>query len=242
MTPDRHRLDNFEDYASGRVLYGGAGATNFPVRLSNQIFRLCTDHLASEGSRGPYSVFDPFCGFAYTLTTPGFLYGSQIKHLYASDADTTSLEFAAKNLALLTKEGMDKRIAELESLIGTFGKDSHKAALASAHKLKSQIPTHIKIARFNHDILSGTDLPDMVKDVDIVMVDLPYGRLTTWTSDDGHGSNCQVFLTKIKDRLSAHAVVAITSDKKQSFEHHGYERIKKFTVGKRKTVLLQKAA
>ena len=27
--------DNFEDFASGRVIYGGTGVPNFPVRLGN---------------------------------------------------------------------------------------------------------------------------------------------------------------------------------------------------------------
>lgn len=30
--------DNFEDYSSGRVIYGGKGIPNFPVRLLNEIY------------------------------------------------------------------------------------------------------------------------------------------------------------------------------------------------------------
>jgi hypothetical protein len=45
MVYGQHNLSNFEDYSSGRVIYGGVGATNFPVRLSNQIFQLCVDIL-----------------------------------------------------------------------------------------------------------------------------------------------------------------------------------------------------
>ena len=29
---------NYEDFSSGRVLYGGKGIPNFPVRLINEIF------------------------------------------------------------------------------------------------------------------------------------------------------------------------------------------------------------
>jgi 23S rRNA G2445 N2-methylase RlmL len=240
MGHDQHNLNNFEDYSSGRVIHGGAGATNFPVRLSNRIFELCVAHLTSKGVKGPYSVFDPFCGFAYTLTTLGFMHGSQIKQLYASDIDSNSLEFAAKNLALLTHKGIDRRISELEDLINKFGKDSHKEALASAQKLRRQTPTRIEVDCFNHDVLSQTKLPDAVRNVDIVIADLPYGRLTEWKSDDEHSSNCQVFLEKINDCLRPHAVVAVTAGKKQPIEHIGYERIRKFNTGKRKTLLLRK--
>jgi hypothetical protein len=240
MVYGQHNLSNFEDYSSGRVIYGGVGATNFPVRLSNQIFQLCVDILTSKGFQGPYSVFDPFCGFAYTLTTLGLMHGSQIKQLYASDVDSNSLEFAAKNLALLTHKGIDRRILELEDLINKFGKDSHREALVSARKLRPQTDMRIEVDCFNHDILSQNKLPDTVHDVDLVMADLPYGRLTQWKNVDGHSSNGQVFLANIKDCLSAHAVVAITADKKQSIEHVGYERVKKLNTGKRKTLLLQR--
>ncbi len=240
MAQHQHKVNNFEDYSSGRVIYGGSGATNFPVRLSNQIFELCVNYLTSKGVKVPYAIFDPFCGFAYTLTTLGFIYGSQIKQLYASDVDNKSVEFAAKNLALLTSEGIDGRISELKDLISKFGKDSHKEALVSAQRLKHQTPMQIEVDCFNHDILSQTKLPDNVRNIDLVIVDLPYGQLTGWKSVNEHSSNCQVFLAHIKDCLSERAVVAITADKKQSIEHMGYERIKKFNTGKRKTVLPQK--
>ena len=30
--------DNYEDFSSGHVIYGGKGIPNFPVRLLNEIF------------------------------------------------------------------------------------------------------------------------------------------------------------------------------------------------------------
>lgn len=42
---------NFEDFASGRVLYGGNGIPNFPVRLLNEIFgRAVTRHAPPENA------------------------------------------------------------------------------------------------------------------------------------------------------------------------------------------------
>ena len=37
--------ENYKDYSSGRVIYGVAKATNFPVRLASEIFLKCTDCL-----------------------------------------------------------------------------------------------------------------------------------------------------------------------------------------------------
>lgn len=36
--------ENFEDYASGRVLYSAEGVANFPVRLVNEIFGYAREH------------------------------------------------------------------------------------------------------------------------------------------------------------------------------------------------------
>ncbi|HSH56281.1 MAG TPA: hypothetical protein VK983_05685 [Candidatus Limnocylindrales bacterium] len=233
--------NNYEDYSSGRVIYSGSGATNFPVRLSNQIFEMCKTHLYSNGNKGPYKIYDPFCGFAYTLTTLGFIYPSDIKELYASDIDEKSLEFASKNLTLLSNEGINKRIAELEELIFKFDKESHKAALASAYKLKAQLNrVNIKTTSFKQDILIQTSLPEFINNIDLVIVDLPYGKLAQWANSTAQDNNCQTFLHNISNHLGAISIVAITSDKKQLIEHQGYERIKKFNIGKRRTILLRK--
>lgn len=231
---------NYEDYSSGRVIYSASGATNFPVRLSNQIFEKCVEYLKSKNNYGPYKVYDPFCGFAYTLTVIGFMHPSNVEALYASDVDKKSLEFAGKNLALLSSTGIDRRIAELEYLINTFDKDSHRAALASAHKLKSQIATsNIEISSFHSDALAQATPPEFIHNIDIVIADLPYGRLTEW-NDITEQNNSQTFLNNIRSCLASTSIIAITSDKKQIIDHQGYERIKKFNTGKRKTILLQK--
>jgi tRNA G10 N-methylase Trm11 len=235
-------LNNYEDYSSGRVIYSASGATNFPVRLSNQIFEICVDYLKLNGNNGPYRLYDPFCGFAYTLTTLGFMYSTIIRDLYASDVEQKSIEFAEKNLSLLSGEGISKRITEIESLIDKFGKDSHKEALQSAYNLQAQMTANnIQVASFKYDALGQFSLPEYVNSVDLVIVDLPYGQLTHWSEDTAQNSRCQVFLDNIKDRLSEVSIVAITSDKKQVIEHQGYERIKKFNTGKRRTILLRQS-
>ncbi len=39
---------NFEDLASGRVIYGTPGVPNFPVRLGNEIYRRCVEYLLGK--------------------------------------------------------------------------------------------------------------------------------------------------------------------------------------------------
>src|SRR5580704_14474383 len=131
--------ENYEDYSSGRVVYGVAGATNFPVRLSSEVFQRCAHYLKSKGKSGPYKLYDPVCGVAYALTVIGFLHGADIESIVASDSDSRMLEFARKNLSLLTAQGLSKRIEELKTFVREYNKDSHKQALESAHRLQSKI-------------------------------------------------------------------------------------------------------
>ncbi len=88
--------ENYEDYSSGRVIYGATGATNFPVRLSSEVFQQCVHYLKGKGKAGPYKLYDPFCGVAYSLTVIGFLHGAEIESIAGSDSDSRMLEFAAE--------------------------------------------------------------------------------------------------------------------------------------------------
>lgn len=232
--------ENYEDYSSGRVLYGAPMATNFPVSLTLEIYKRCSEYLIKNGNSGPYVIYDPFCGVAYSLTVLGFFNRKNIKQLVASDVDKTTLEFAHKNLSLLTKKGIDNRIKELNRFIKEYNKDSHRDALLSANKLKeiSNKPS-IQIKEFQHNILSDNPLPKSVNKVDIVITDLPYGKLTNWEGINDEIDPAQEFLNKIKDRLRKNAVVAIVFNKQQKVLHDGFNKVKGFKVGKRKIIILR---
>ena len=62
--------DNFEDLASGRVLYSGKGVPNFPVRLLCELFGRA---LSCCEKQTDLTVYDPCCGGGYALTVLGFL-------------------------------------------------------------------------------------------------------------------------------------------------------------------------
>lgn len=232
--------ENYEDYSSGRVLYGFPGATNFSVRLISDIFDECARYLTAEGHPGPYSIYDPFCGAGYSLTVLGLIHGSHIKNIFASDINKTILEFAHKNLSLLTSVGINHRIAELKNFIAEYKKQSHKDALKSAEKLQSKaVPLSIKINEFQFDMLAGEKLPKQVKNIDMVITDVPYGKLTAWTNLKNNENPVQASLDKIKDRLSKNGIVAIVANKKQEISYKGYIKVKALKFPKRKVFLLK---
>jgi tRNA G10 N-methylase Trm11 len=233
---------NYEDYSSGRVLYGAPGATNFPVSLTLEIFEKCSEYLTKKGNSGPYIIYDPFCGVAYSLTVLGLLRGENIKEIFASDIDKTILEFAHKNLSLLTIKGINHRIVELEKFTQEYKKDSHKEALMSAEKLKTKIQNlSIKIEEFQFNILNDTSLPKQVSKIDMVITDVPYGKLTKWEALKEGMNPIQIFLNKIHDRLSEGAIVAVVLNKKQEILYESYTKIKSFKSGKRKVVFVNPA-
>src|SRR5690606_15960274 len=112
------------------------GHAAFPARLASEIFQRCAAHLATEQIAGPYVLYDPVCGAAAHLATIAFLNWESIDTIIASDIDHTALQFASKNLALLSAAGMQRRIAQIETMLHNYGKDSHRQALHSARRLR----------------------------------------------------------------------------------------------------------
>ncbi len=231
---------NFEDYSSGRVIYGAPGATNFPVGLASDIFEKCKQYLNEQGSFGPYSLYDPFCGAGYSLTVLGLLHGQSIKNIFASDVDKTILEFAHKNLSLLSTRGIDNRISELEKFIKEYKKDSHKEALKSALVIKENVNSlQTKTSEFQFDMLKGEELPKQINKIDLVITDVPYGKLANWEGVEEGKNPIQITLDKIKNRLNEVSIVAVVLNKKQEIKYNGYEKIKTLKFPKRKVFLLK---
>jgi tRNA G10 N-methylase Trm11 len=231
--------ENYEHYSSGRVIYGASMATNFPVRLTSEIFQQCAEYLKEKGKSSPYTIYDPFCGVGYSLTVLGFIHKKDIKKIYASDSDKTALEFANKNLSLLNKIGLEKRIEELKKLIKENNKTSHREALESAQQLQLKIkgiPIETKIFQYNP--LTEEGLSGNISKIDILITDVPYGELTHWEGQKEEVNSIQMSLNKIKNKLNTVSIIAIVLNKKQKIDYEGYIKIKSFTLGKRKIVLL----
>ena len=169
----------------------------------------------------------------------GLLHSEDIKNIFASDANEKILKFAEKNLSLLNVDGLSRRISELENFIIDYDKDSHRDALRSAKNIE-QIVKGLKIETkiFELNVLENIQLNDFVKNIDIVITDIPYGNLVKWYGLNEGINPVQIMLDKIKKRLNPISIVAVVSDKKQEIKHEGFEQVKKFKVGKRKVFLL----
>ncbi|HLV10246.1 MAG TPA: hypothetical protein VKY40_08560 [Halanaerobiales bacterium] len=228
---------NYEDFASGRVLYNQKGATAFPVRLAGEIFLRSKSFLETKGVTYPFSIYDPCCGGAYLLTILGFLYHRYISMIFASDINDNMIELAKRNLGLLRKEGINRRIEEIEEYVEEYKKPSHQEALKSAVKLKeiqNNINNTLKYRCFKADALKNNDLRFKV---DLLITDLPYGKIAEW-SNPNH-NNIDIFLNNMLQILKADSIVTIITKKKQKVNHNKYNRIKHFTIGKRRISFLE---
>ena len=231
--------ENYEDYSSGRVLYGAPGATGFPVRLANEIFQRAIARLKNDGVNAPYYIYDPFCGTGYFLTVIGLLHGIAVKNIIASDINKEALVTANKNLSLLTSKGFENRINELSHLRDVYHKTSHEEALDSAKRLKGKVPgAEIKCFEFN--ILGNQNLPIRKASVDLILTDLPYEKLTHWESKQSEINPTQLFLNNIRSILKPKAIIVISLDKKQKVSYEGYKRVERLRLGKRQIVFLVK--
>jgi len=87
--------DNFEDFASGRVMIHKSGYPNFPVRLAQEIFCRCVDYFKDKNN---IFIYDPCCGSGYMTTAIGLLDHKLLKSIICSDCDDEALKIAKQNL------------------------------------------------------------------------------------------------------------------------------------------------
>lgn len=242
--------ENYERYASGGVFYSAPGHAAFPVRLANEIFGRCMALWDADGEGRRCTLYDPCCGGAYHLATLAFFNWYRLAHIAASDIDSELLALGARNLSLLSVDGLDRRIAELAALFRQFGKASHAAALANARILRERLAAFTR----DHPVETRTFRADATDEnairaglagtaVDIVITDLPYGQRSQWHSDtaalDASQDPVRQLLESLLPVLAPGAVVAVAATKRTPIDHEGYRRAGRFTLGKRQTVFLQ---
>lgn len=231
---------NYEDLASGRVLYNAHGTTSFPVRLASEILQRCFGILESKGVKAPYSIYDPCCGGAYLLTTAGLLHGDKLSSVYASDINSDVLQIAEQNLSLLSAGGLHQRKEQIKEYIRLYDKASHKEALISADKLSGNLSlTSIgKVSVFPHDITNASPGSELPHAVNIVITDLPYGDIVTWKSESENPLT--EFFEHVYEHLAAaQSVLAVIADKKQKLQHEKFKRIDLSKAGKRQFAIFE---
>lgn len=225
--------ENYEDFASGRVIYSDQGITNFPVRLAIEIFGRCLSYIDKETG---VTVYDPCCGGAYLLTILGFNYNNVIGKIIGSDINEVALQTADKNLGLLSAVGLSKRKKELEQLYQQYQKQSHKEAIESVTRFESLlVENEIQVELFRQDCIQPikhTICPD------IIITDVPYGELVEWENDGENHIN--LMLDRLYDLSSKNTILAVCSNKKQKIAGEKWKRLEKHNIGKRKFELFQK--
>ncbi len=228
--------DNFEDFASGRVFYHKPGMPNFPVRLAGEIFGRCLSYT----DRNQITLYDPCCGSSYMLAVLGMLYTKSIKNIVASDISEDSIEVSKRNLALLSEDGLKIREKQIQQMMEEYQKPSHYEALESIHKFIELVRSRehmINIETFVADILAPDVLKHRSFKADIVITDVPYGNLATWSDQNADATNR--LLDNLIPILSKHSVVAVITDKSQRCNNEKYERLEKLKVGKRQISILK---
>ena len=224
--------DNYEIFSAGRVLYNVKGMTNFPVRLAQEIYGRCLQYSAKKSD---ICLYDCCCGGAYLLTVLGFLNQDTIRKIIGSDIDIEILNIAKKNLSLLSKEGINRRILEIEQMIASYQKQSHIEANYSAITLKGLIRTNIEFEVFQCDALKTINLE--IKP-DIIITDVPYGNMVDWKGNEEN------VIDKLLDSLfkicSSDTIIGLCMNKKQKVRNEKFVRLEKQQIGKRKFEILRK--
>jgi 23S rRNA (guanine2535-N1)-methyltransferase len=239
----------YSDFASGRVFYSLPGHPAFPVRLASEIFQRCIARRKTiYNISTPCTLYDPCCGAAYHLSVLGYLHREDIQSVIASDLDEKAVALAERNLGLLHRDGLDRRIRELSALFDQYGKESHREALQSASLLKEKLPVlserhplATQVFQANATDSKAITSHIQLKSVDIVFSDVPYGRHSQWLAGDlSQSANA---LTSMLDSLigilSPSSIVAIASDKQQKAVHERFQRLEQFQVGKRRVAILK---
>lgn len=248
--PYRFATEQTDDsaLASGHVLHSAPGRTGFPARLATELFQRCAARLGACGLQPPYVVYDPCCGAGQLLTTIGLLHRASVRELIGSDVDEAAVGLARRNLSLLSRTGLERRIAELASLHDQYGRSSHAAAIADARRFLAATPATdqpggITVEAFPADITRPDSLAGRIGDghVDMVVTDVPYGNWSSWTSDPATNDAPPIhrLLETIRPALAPGAVVAIVSGKDQRSTHPAWRRVERWQIGRRRIEIIE---
>lgn len=236
--------ENYEDLSCGRVIYHRTGFSNYPVRLASEILQQGLEIIEKpiEKPIEKISIYDPCCGGGYLLTVLGFLHRDRIQKLYGSDISLEANELAVSNLKLLTTDGMLIRKEQLEAIYQDYQKNSHLEAIESANRLLKMTQGEINYQIFNRDILDLTETDSKTPVVDIIITDVPYGNLVSWSCEEAFDKESPInrMLDNLLVNLKENSILVISSDKKQKINNSNYTRVKKLQIGKRKIEFLMK--
>jgi tRNA G10 N-methylase Trm11 len=248
--PYRYVLDrqDYTDYSGGRVFSTRPGFPAFPVRLASEVFQRCLALREKAGRSGACLLYDPCCGGATHLAALALLHREALAGIAASDIDPAALRLARQNLSLLTLEGLDLRIRQIEGYLAEFGKLSHAAALESARRLRGRLESLAGLPPLEvHLFLADATRPEELRAglgsrrADILLADVPYGRLSAWRGgapEEARLPPAGQMLETLQGVLAPGAVLAVAADKDQPIAHPAYRQVGKMPHGRRQVVFL----
>ncbi|MFC4565011.1 rRNA methyltransferase [Nocardiopsis mangrovi] len=222
------------DLASGRVFRSAPGYPGFPVRLADELFQRAA---AYAGDR-PIALWDPCCGSGHLATAVGLLHRDRLSRVLATDADDAAAGLAARNLELLTAEGLAARERELRADADRFGKPSFLDRAAAARRLSGRLAA------------MGGDLPRAVRTgdafapeppgpVDVVLTDVPYGDLSHWSGRLPEGDPVPALLRALAAVLPGGAVIAVAARTRKVALPEGTAALERMRAGNRAAVLVR---
>lgn len=223
--------ENYEDFASGRVIYHMGGLPTFPIRLSLELYERCLHY---SNKKKDICLYDCCCGGAYMLTVLGFLKNDTLSEIYGSDINAESIKLANDNINLLSKHGLEKRRNGLELLYQQYTKTSHYQALQSIDRFENFLHREPKNRIFERNAFEVSDLPFIP---DIIMTDVPYGNLVDWNEDCGGVNQLMAALSEVSGNDT---IICVCMDKKQKIKTELYQRLEKQLIGKRKFEIYKK--
>lgn len=233
---------DYADFSSGRVLYNLPGRPAFPVRLMSEAFQRACAYLPDQA----YDIYDPCCGAGYHLAVLGYLHGWQIRTIAGSDIDAAAVDVAARNLSLLTPQGVANRISEIEQMLIAYGrKASHQTALESAQRLAQMLPDlqPLAVNSFVANVFDATALQQGLNGYrpNLVFADVPYGQHSVWVGFRADRPALPQLFDSLHRLLTSEAIVMIAADKQQKLRHERFVRLERFQVGKRQIGIFQVA-
>ncbi|MFC3998161.1 rRNA methyltransferase [Nocardiopsis sediminis] len=222
------------DLASGCVLRSAPGRPGFPVRLAGELFQ----RAAAHAGQGPIALWDPCCGSGHLVTAVGLLHRDRLSRILATDTDDAAVGLAARNLDLLTSEGLAARERELRADAERFGRPSFLDRAAAARRLSGRLAA------------MGGDLPCAVRTgdafapeppgrVDVVLTDVPYGDLSHWSGRLPEGDPVSALLRSLAAVLPGGAVIAVTARTRKVPVPAGVAALERMRAGNRAAVLVR---
>ncbi|MEU6279813.1 rRNA methyltransferase [Streptomyces sp. NPDC047028] len=243
MTSYRHAVERADssDLACGVVLHSAPGHPAFPVRLATELFLRARARIAGEG---PVTLWDPCCGSGYLLTVLGLVQRPALRRVIGSDADPAPLELAAKNLALLTPEGLSARERERREQSERFAKPAYLEAADAAGRLRERLLADggaLPVTTGTADVFDPRALGAALAGAapDVVLTDLPYGERTHWTGSVPE-QPVTGLLASLASVLPEHAVIAVT-DRSRKIPVAPVRTLERLKIGTRSAVLVRAA-